>query len=335
LADVVQFGQAHYLVSPIRISKNEELLMSDPKSTIALIPGVLEVHRLVKNLRSYLNSRKTTVGGVRRAKMSVDEAVAYGVSIFGKIDQEVVKTGRWNNKKVLEVGPGDSLATGLLCLSRGAASYCAVDRFQVGMDIEFERQVFRKLFESMTSEQQENCRSVVEQLGSTGTVSEDRFVYRNNLPVEDAPKETGFGPFDVIFSNAVLEHVADLPGTLRAFSQLLSSSGIMLHEVDLRSHQTYEKHPLQFLEYPQWLWRMMSSHNGEPNRWRLPHYCRLLKENGIDPVEISVTESFDTELIELVRPKLCSMFKAMKTEDLRPAVFRFYFTRDRATKNTG
>ena len=299
--------------------------MFDPKSKIAEIPGVLIAHRLLKNLKHYLNSHKSTIGGIRRAGMSVDEAVAYAQTIFERIDNSVSQAGGWNGKRVLEVGPGDSLGTGLLCISRGAASYCAVDRFAVGMDFDFERQVFGKLFEAMNSEQQENCTEIIDHLKTHGTFLENQIEYRNNLPIEKAPNIPGFGLFDVIFSNAVLEHVADLPGTIRAFSKLLSPKGVMQHDVDLRSHQTYEKHPLQFLEYPQWLWRLMSSHNGEPNRIRVPQYLELLEENGISPVEIVVTKFFDPQLITRVRPKLCPLFRDIPADELKAAVFNFTF----------
>ncbi len=303
--------------------------MSNFKTSIALIPSVLIVHRLIKNFRYFLNSKKSTVGGVARAQMTIDEAVNYANSIFTRIDKSVSTKGSWYGKRVLEVGPGDSLGTGLLCLSKGASSYCAIDRFAVGMDLEFEKQVFKKLFLAMDSEQQANCKGVVDFLEKNGSYPGDQFVYRNNLPIEEAPIVLGIGTFDVIYSNAVLEHVSDLSGTISSFSKLLSSDGVMRHEVDLRSHQTYEKHPLHFLEYPQWLWRLMSSHNGEPNRSRVPQYKRLLIENGVFPVEINVTKHFDVELVSGAQPKLCTLFKNMSVEELQPAVFNFTFHRDK------
>ena len=223
--------------------------MSNAKARLAAMPGVMVAHRLVKNLRYYANSKKPTTGGIRRAHMSVDEATEYALSIFAKVDALVRDAGGWQGKRVLEVGPGDSLATGLLCLANGAAAYCAVDRFAVGMDLEFERQVFGKLFAAMPNDQQAACQEVMASLTAGSDFASGRFVYRNNLPIENAPDDPDFGTHDVIFSNAVLEHVSDLPATLRAFSRLLSPHGTMFHDVDLRSHQTYESHRLQFLEY--------------------------------------------------------------------------------------
>ena len=174
--------------------------MSDLKRAVAAIPGSLVVHRLVKNFRRYLGSKRPTVGGIRRADMTVADAVVYTGKIFTKIDDFVA-------------------------------------------------------------------------------------------------------------------------GTLAACRRLLRPGGVMLHEVDLRSHQTYEKHALQFLEYPSWLWRLMSSHNGEPNRVRMPAYLKISSELGFDEIETTIVESFPDELIAAVRPKLASEFQTLSDDDLSPAIF--------------
>jgi len=296
--------------------------MTDAKSRLAALPGVMVVHRLVKNLRYYLNSKKPTTGGVRRADMSVDDATRYALSIFAKVDALVGEAGGWSGKRVLEVGPGDSLATGLLCLAHGAAAYCAVDRFAVGMNLDFERQVFGKLFAAMPENQQAACREIMAALEAGSEFTSGRFIYRNNLPIESAPDDPDFGTHDVIFSNAVLEHVGDLPATLKAFSRLLNPDGTMFHDVDLRSHQTYESHPLQFLEYPQWLWKLMSSHNGEPNRVRLPQYQEILKEVGFGDARFEVTEAFAANLVQRVQPRLDRAFQGLTVQELEPATFR-------------
>ncbi|RKZ11760.1 hypothetical protein DRQ50_13045, partial [bacterium] len=80
-------------------------------------------------------------------------------------------------------------------------------------------------------------------------------------------------------------------------------------------------HPLQFLEYPDWLWSLQSSHNGEPNRVRLPEYESLLAGMGFQDVEIEVVETFPRELLTEMRPRLDPRFRRLSDEDLEPAVF--------------
>jgi SAM-dependent methyltransferase len=275
------------------------------------------LHRLLKNLRYCLPTRWATKGGIGHARMTVDEAVAYTGDIFAKIDGLVAREGGWAGRRVLELGPGDSLATGLRCLAAGAVGYTAVDRFAVVMDADFERQVFDSAGATLAPEVRERC---APELAAAGPVG-DRFRYLNDLPVERAPAVLGDAACDVLFSNAVLEHVADLPGTLAACRRLLAPGGLMLHEVDLRSHQTYQTHPLQFLEYPDWLWRWQSSRCGEPNRVRLPAYLERLENLGFRDVGVEVVERFPRESLERVRPRLAAPFRALADADLEPAVF--------------
>ena len=133
----------------------------------------------------------------------------------------------------------------------------------------------------------------------------------------------GHACFDVIFSNAVLEHVVDLEATLRAMWDLLAPGGIMFHDVDLRSHQTYESHPLQFLEYSHSLWRWMSSHNGEPNRVRLPQYLDILHRLGFTNIKLGIKKVFDADLVGANKHRLAKEFRNLSLEDLSPAVFWF------------
>ena len=286
------------------------------KARVALLPGVLIAHRILKNFRYWSDSRRGTVGGIKRSRMSVADAADYTESIFRKIDAVVVAHGGWAGKRVLEVGPGDSLGTGLWSLGAGAGSYLAVDRFAVELDQEFEEQALAEIRARMNREAAEAPRAAIS-LGS------DRFLYRNDLPIEQAPGLLGRASFDVIFSNAVLEHVADLEQTLQAMWDLLGPGGVMFHDVDLRSHQTFEAHPLHFLEYPGGLWRLMSSHNGEPNRVRLPRYLTILKKLGFLDIKVGVTQVFDRELVEQKKSHLAAEFRELKTEDLQPAVFWF------------
>jgi SAM-dependent methyltransferase len=290
--------------------------MGGIKASIANLPGTLVLHRLLKNLRYTIFPGWTTKGGLGHARMDADEAVRYTAGIFAKVDRLVDGHGGWAGRRVLEIGPGDSLATGLHCLAAGAASYGAVDRFAVGFDPDLERAVFDRIAAGLAPEKRLRCADVLAAAGPAG----DAFRYWNDLPVERAPAVLGEGAWDVVFSNAVLEHVADVPGTLAACRRLLAPGGLMLHEVDLRSHQTYQAHPLQFLEYPDWSWRLQSSRSGEPNRVRLPEYRRLLADAGFLDVTVTVTEAFPRELLARVRPRLAPRFRGMADEDLEPAV---------------
>jgi len=292
------------------------------KSKVAMLPGAMVLHRLLKNFRYWSDSRRRTVGGVKRAQMSGREAVGYTKSIYQKIDRMVMRYGGWGNKKILEIGPGDSLGTGLWCLGAGATSYQAIDRFAVELDRDFEDKVFAAIKAEMLPADRDRCREVVEVVMGTD-LDVSNFLYKNDLPIEMAPAVLGRSRYDVIFSNAVLEHVGNLEGTLRAMWELLVPGGVMFHDVDLRSHQTFENHPLHFLEYPQGLWRWMSSHNGEPNRVRMPGYLQILDGLGFENIDTGISHVFDNDLVTKNRGRLALEFRHLSIEELRPAVFWF------------
>lgn len=291
------------------------------KRLLARVPGAIESYKIGKNLRYGVRSHLRTTGGIRGGAMDHDAAVAYVRRIFHKVDELVSSGGGWTGKRVLECGPGDSLGVGFLALAHGAASYCAIDRFPVAFDLSSERRVFASLRDGLTAEERARVDAAIE-LGDGGyRAKDDRLAYHNSISLEEAARRFAGEGFDVIFSNAVLEHVGDLESSLRSMRELLAPSGVMLHDVDLRSHQRFEKHPLQFLEYSPFLWRAMTSNTGEPNRCRLPAYRAILERLGFEDVRFRVTQRFDASLVEEVRPRLAEPFRGIDPKDLEVAIF--------------
>ena len=52
--------------------------------------------------------------------------------------------------------------------------------------------------------------------------------------------------FDMVLSNAVLEHVLDIPGAVAELSRVTCASGIHAHQVDFRDHRNFDR-PLDHL----------------------------------------------------------------------------------------
>jgi cyclopropane fatty-acyl-phospholipid synthase-like methyltransferase len=208
-----------------------------------------------------------------------------------------------------------------LALANGAASYRAIDRFPVEFDMPTERRVFASLLDHLDAASRARAESAIEMLADGYRVRDDRLAYFNSISLEEASRRFAQQGFDVIFSNAVLEHVGDLESSLRSMRELLVPGGVMLHDVDLRSHQRFEKHPLHFLEYSPALWRAMTSNTGEPNRGRLPTYRAILGQLGFEDVQVRVTQRFDAALVARVKSRLAPEFRDISDEDLSVAVF--------------
>jgi SAM-dependent methyltransferase len=296
------------------------------KKLVSRMPGSVETYKLVRNLRFAARARLGTPGNIRSLGMGREEAGGYVREIFGKVDATVRRVGGWAGKRVLEIGPGDSLGVGLLVLAGGAARYRAIDRFPVSFDRAAERRIFLDLIDSFSGLQQARVADTVEITPTGYRILDDRFSYSNSISIEHAPHHFSGEKFDVVFSNAVLEHVADVRSSFEAMRELLAPEGVMLHDVDLRSHQRFEQHALHFLEYSPFLWKIMTSHTGEPNRVRFPTYIQILEDLGFLDIRVDVRERFDAELVRKVKPRLAEAFRSLEGEDLAVAAFRLEAT---------
>lgn len=117
---------------------------------------------------------------------------------------------------------------------------------------------------------------------------------------------------DLIFSQAVLEHVADLPGVLRVCHTWLRPGGLMSHQIDLSCHGT-ARHWNGHLTYSDPMWRFLSS--ARPyliNREPYSVYHRLLRETGFELVH----ERVQRRPSQLARSDLAPRFRDLDDTDL-------------------
>ncbi|RCG30972.1 class I SAM-dependent methyltransferase [Sphaerisporangium album] len=227
-------------------------------------------------LRGYRTPRPFTTDEVGR---SVDY-------VLGVVDQWV-KDGDLDvgGRRVLELGPGPDLGTGAVLLSRGAASYTAADLFPLatGTNPAFYEELGRRLGEPV----------------DTGRIGYHVTKYPAMPGVE--------GPFDLVLSNAALEHFDDVPGTFARLAELVAPGGVMCHHIDGMVHMRgiRPRDPLNMLRYPGWLYRLMSF-PGIPNRLRAADYLAAAVATGWDarlvPVLVAPPAYVDWARSGLSRP---------------------------------
>lgn len=185
---------------------------------------------------------------------------------------------------VAEFGPGDSVGVGMAALLSGARRYVALDAM-AHADSGGALRIFDDLvklfrrrapvpgletFPEMALPLPENSfptdilpdawmqqalaearvnslrRMVAAQAGG------DRIDYR--APA-GAMRAGDAGSADFVLSNAVMEHVADLPEAYRAMAAWLRPGGYASHQIDFRSHGLF-KHWDGHWACPDWLWRL-------------------------------------------------------------------------------
>lgn len=216
-------------------------------------------------------------------------------------------------KTLLEYGPGDTPGVALLMIAHGAQKVMCVDRFPMLSLSGRNARALRELVAGLPAPFRQRGEAAIRH-------DKDDAVSLRTEYVEYLVRPSGLSGLrakaDLAFSRAVLEHVDDLAATFADMAAALKPGGTAIHQVDLKSHGLHRRNPLDFLTWPESLWRLMYSHKGVPNRWRIDRYRDAIKGCGLNLERLSVTLRADLSHIEEVRPRLAAPFRDLPHEDL-------------------
>ena len=244
-------------------------------------------------------------------RQSVADYLAFaGVPAGIQADQAA---GFFTGKTVVEYGPGDFPGVAVLMLVEGAAKVYAVDRFAMVRLSEKNVGVWHALVAGMDDAQKVRARALL----NNPSHPAEGFKREH---IEYVVRPHGFcglqAQADLAISRAVLEHVDDLPGTFADMLAALKPGGVAMHLVDLKSHGLHRSNPLDFLEWPQWLWSLMYSHKGVPNRWRLDHYRHIVQSLSVLDARLEPTQRASAADVAAVRSRLAPVFTNLGDDDL-------------------
>jgi hypothetical protein len=196
----------------------------------------------------------------------------------------------------------------------GAQSVLCVDRFQLVRFDDYQQRVIEELCNLLPdAAARERLRACFREPGNlasglaNGAVS--YFVTQSGLIGRT-------GIVDTVLSRAVLEHVDDLPATFRDMSAALVSGGVAIHKVDLRSHGLHRSNRLDFLTWSDWLWRLMFSGKGVPNRVRVNRYRSEAPRAGLVLEKLEACERATDEEVAQIHPHVAREFVDITKEDL-------------------
>ena len=217
-------------------------------------------------------------------------------------------------KDVTELGPGDSIGVGLAALLCGAERYTALDVVSHA-NAQMNLRVFDELVALFSRREDipdsREFPSVHPQLESyefparvldaermekaldprrlsrirRGIVSEEAGdgIIRYRVPWTD-PAVLPAASQDLIFSQAVLEHVDALPDAYRAMRHWLKPSGFLSHQIDFKSHgfaPAWDGH----WRYGELHWKMLRGRDSWAiNRQPCSVHLRLLEQAGLRSV---------------------------------------------------
>ncbi|MDA0328565.1 MAG: class I SAM-dependent methyltransferase [Gemmatimonadetes bacterium] len=212
------------------------------------------------------------------------------------------------DRVVLELGPGDSLATAVIAKAMGARQVILVD---AGSFAARDLGVYRALA------------AFLREQGYTPPAVEDANTLDDLLKMCHARyltrglhdlRSLGDGLADLSFSQAVLEHVrrSELEATLRELLRVTAPGGVTSHQVDLRDHLGGALNSLRFSDRV-WEAEWMATSGFYTNRVRYRGIAGLFERVGWHDV---LGDPTGWSVLPTVKRKMASPFREMADEDL-------------------
>jgi hypothetical protein len=138
-------------------------------------------------------------------------------------------------------------------------------------------------------------------------------------------REAKIEPVNLVLSNSVFEHVAEVEETVKALQPLIRPDGAQLHFIDLRDH--YFKYPFEMLTFSKKTWKNWLNPTSNLNRLRLVDYERIFQKY-FEMVYITVRDSQKDEW-EKARARILPEFISGDVEKDAAAIIRVAARRPR------
>ncbi|MBU4184670.1 MAG: class I SAM-dependent methyltransferase [Proteobacteria bacterium] len=209
----------------------------------------------------------------------------------------------FQDKIIVEYGPGDFLGVPLLFLCHGAKRVYCIDRFPLASEKKY-LNLYNKMLLNHNN-------SYAGRKTWDDIINKDIIYIWAKDGVFLVPEKA-----DIIVSRAVLEHCNSLEKTFKNMHQNLKSRGIMIHKVDLTSHGTHLRVPLDFLCHSPLTWYLMTSQKGYPNRWRRNKYKEILDYYSFKILYEESLNEFLQEELKSIKSELTCCFCDLPDEEL-------------------
>ncbi len=262
-------------------------------------------HQLLRKLSMFKHGR-------------MDEA-AHALSIFNLHKKAAYPGGPPAGISVLELGPGDSLATALIAKAYGAGSVylCDVDHYATD-DIE--------KYQGMAIELKQSGLDNVPNLANADYLEEmleacnAQYLTNGLEGLRSIPDKS----IDFIWSHSVLEHIRkrDFYDTMLELRRILKDTGRVSHNVDLMDHLQKSLNSLRFSES---IWENETFANSGfyTNRLRCEESLKLMEKSGF---RIVTHEKGQWDELPLPREKMHSDFNSYSDDELRVRTYSILLT---------
>lgn len=246
---------------------------------------------------------------------SIEASADFGVVLVDAYPTWLSNTDReLKGARILEIGPGAHYAGALGLLARGAASASVSDRWLPPWHSEFHPRVYSRIGAKLRDRGRADDAGIFEhvaQNGLGGVLSEI------HASVEEL--DVGDGAFDLIFSNAVLEHLFDHPRAIEQLSRVTADGGLNLHQIDYRDHRTPDQ-PLEYLLLTEAEYRATAEAEAEPYsmgcQLRPSEHGALFARHGLEEVYRWPTERAPDDYLASFVPRLRASRSAYRDIDV-------------------
>jgi len=208
----------------------------------------------------------------------------------------------------LELGPGDSIATGIIAHSFGAKKTYLIDVAEFATkDIEY----YKSFVELLKKKN-------IKTLDISNIISFDQLLEKFNIiylkeglhSLEKLPDKS----LDFIFSHSAVEHVKlnELPIIINETRRLITEAGRISHNIDLMDHLEYSLNSLRFSEKI-WEGQLFSNSGFYTNRLRYSQIIQLFESSGFNIIykDYGVWKTIPVE-----KKYLHKSFQKLNKEDL-------------------
>ncbi len=226
-------------------------------------------------------------------------------------------------RRVLELGPGKDFTPALVMAGYGAQLTLAdlyLEKWNPEYHPLFYRQVRRRIVETYPQWHLTTIAQVVERNDHWGGPL--RTLHCGLERLGGVPDQS----FDLTLSNAVFEHLYDVPKALRELYRVTKPGGIGSHRVDFRDHRNFER-PLEFLCEADFV-RARDKGCTEHGNTLRPHQMeQMFLDIGFLVTELYADMLADPAYVAEVRPRLLERFRRFTNAQLRPLSVRFRVVR--------
>lgn len=230
----------------------------------------------------------------------------------------------------LHIGSGHSLGVEIYSILRWGGEWTAIEPFPgLGLNYPLHEHVFmlKELMDIFGIAYNNNSDIFLNYFSKSSYISGDKSSASkiNYFPGVKLEEFSDSIKYDVCYSCAVMEHVADIETFVIKTYDLLSPGGVAFHFIDLRDHRDFSK-PLDFLKLGKLEWSDIYSDAGyfiHGNQLRYSDYKKMFLQHGFAIVAEDCYMNNSKDYIDKVSVNFSDEYNDLSWEDLEVAAVLF------------